>query len=178
MSIPSEANPAKLVIGLFMHEKGVFERAVPELVPPFGPVDMVSAWFPFNETDYYVDEMGSPLFRRFVVFSKLIAQDRLAEVKVFTNALEGRLSREGKRTVNVDPGYVAAERFVLATGKNFTHRIYLGSGIYGDLTLVYHKGQFQPLHWTYPDYAGEPIRGFLQTVRARYMYQLKGGLLS
>jgi hypothetical protein len=68
---------------------------------------------------------------------------------------------------------MAAERFVLASGKNFTHRIYLRAGIYADLSLIYRRGRFRPLDWTYPDYAGEPIINFLQSVRDRYMFQLR-----
>jgi hypothetical protein len=96
----------------------------------------------------------------------------LADIKCFTNDLEDRSSAEGKRLINVDPGYLLPERFVLATGKNYTHRIYLKAGIYADLTLIYYKGQFRPLEWTYPDYAGEPVIGFLESVRDKYLYQL------
>jgi hypothetical protein len=173
MSIPRSPHPAKLVVGMFMGDKHFFHPMVSDLVRTYGAIDMVSPWLPFDDTDYYAEEMGSPLFRRFAVFSELMEQDQLAAVKQRTNALEEKLSQQGKRIVNVDPGYVVPERFVLGTGKNYTHRIYLNGGIYADLTLVYHKGDFRPLAWTYPDYAGEPIRGFLRLVRARYMYQLR-----
>jgi len=135
---------------------------------------MVGPWLPFDETDYYHAEMGLPLFRRLIAFSKLIQQNALAEIKILTNELEQRFSEKGKRGVNMDPGYLLAERFVLATGKNFTHRIHLTRGIYADLTLIYQKGRFRPLEWTYPDYAGKAIIGFLESARDRYLYQLKG----
>jgi len=101
-------------------------------------------------------------------------QEALADVKLFTNGLEDRFATEDKRLVNIDPGYLLSERFVLATGKNYTHRIYLRAGIYADLTLIYHNGGFHALDWTYPDYAGEAIIRFLKSVRDRYMYQLRG----
>jgi hypothetical protein len=155
-----------------MQDKQLFQQAVQSLAESFGSVDVVSPWLAFDQTDYYTAEMGSPLFRRFVTFDKLIQQEALADIKLFANDLEGQFSKEGKRLVNIDPGYVVAERFVLATGKNYTHRIYLRSGIYADLSLIYHKGRFRPLDWTYPDYAGEMIINFLQSVRDKYMFQL------
>jgi hypothetical protein len=104
----------------------------------------------------------------------LIQQDALADIKCLTNDLEGEFSKEGKRLVNIDPGYMVPERFVLATGKNYAHRVYLRAGIYADLTLIYRGGHFCPLDWTYPDYAGEAIVGFLQSIRNKYMHQLRG----
>lgn len=173
MSIPSEPKPAKLVISVFVQDKNILEEAARSLSESFGSVDMISPWLRFDETDYYAAEMGSPLFRRVLAFAALIEQQILADIKLSTNELEGRFSRQGKRLANIDPGYLLAERFVLATGKNYSHRIYLSGGIYADLTLVYRKGRFRPLDWTYPDYAGEAATSFLGTVRDRYLHQVK-----
>ena len=139
----------------------------------FGSPDIVSPWFVFEHTDYYVSEMGSPLFRRMTCFRDLIQQEDLSDIKLFTNDLEARFSTRGRRLVNIDPGYLLAERFVLATGKNYAHRIYLKGGIYADLALIYRKGRFRTLDWTYPDYAGAAIAGFLKSVRDRCLYQVK-----
>jgi len=173
MSIPQPPVAAKLIISLFMREKALFNEAASLLSATLGPVDVVSAWLPFDETDYYFSEMGCPLYRRFIAFRTLIEQEALADMKIFTNELEQQFSKQGKRAINMDPGYLLAERFVLATGKNFTHRIYLKKGIYADLTLIFQKGRFRPLAWTYPDYAGEAIVDFLHCVRNRYLYELK-----
>ena len=173
MSIPQKPPPAKLVIGLFMGKKVLFTETIDQLAHAWGAIDMVSPWLPFNQTEYYYPEIGFPLFRRLVAFEELVQQETLAEIKLFTNKIERRFSQQGKRAVNIDPGYLVAERFVLATGKNFTHRIYLQKGIYADLTLIYQKGRFRPLAWTYPDYAGAVIIGFLTTIRDRYLYQLR-----
>jgi hypothetical protein len=173
MSIPRDPLPSKLVVSLIMREKALLREVLDLLTEPFGPVDMVGPWLPFDDTDYYHVEMGLPLFRRLVAFSKLIQQESLAPIKLLTNTFEKRFADAGKRAVNIDPGYLVAERFVLATGKNFTHRIYLQERIYADLTLIYQKGRFRQLDWTYPDYAGAAIIGFLHSVRARYLYQLK-----
>jgi hypothetical protein len=117
--------------------------------------------------------MGWPLYRRFISFQRLIGPDQLPPVKRKTNQVEQGYLQDGKRRANIDPGYVSAERLVLATGKNYVHRIYLSEGIYGDLTLVYKKGSFHPLHWTYPDYAAEETIGMFNHVRNTYMNQLR-----
>jgi hypothetical protein len=127
----------------------------------------------FDYTDYYEPEMGRGLFRRVIAFKQLIAQDQLADIKLQTNAVEFRYSRKGKRRVNIDPGYLLRERFVLATGKNYSHRIYVGQGIYADLTLIYREGRYRPLDWTYPDYAADELRNFLTAVRRKYALDLK-----
>jgi len=174
MSIPCKPKHAKLVISCFTRDKGIIEEVVRNLSERFGVPDVISPWLAFDRTDYYKPEFGTPLFRRMFAFSELIQQEAVAEIKLFTNAVEDKFSNRAKRAVNIDPGYLLAERFVLATGKNYAHRIYVGKGIYADLTLIYRKGRFRPLDWTYPDYAGRPIISFLGSVRDRYLYQLKG----
>jgi hypothetical protein len=170
MSLPKKPAPAKLVTGLFMKDKTLLDDLADKLSGSFGPIDMVSEWFPFHFTEYYETEMGSPLFRRFLVFKNLIAQDDLPEIKLKANSLEECHMEGGRRKVNIDPGYMLLERFVLATGKNFTHRIYIGKRIYADLTLIYQKNDFKPLPWTYPDYSDPDIRRFLKQVRERYKF--------
>jgi len=173
MSIPREPMPAKLVIGLFMKDRTLFEPAAVELADGLGSVDIISSWMPFDYTTYYEPEMGTPLFRRLLTFKRLIRQDQLPDIKLTTNRLEQSFAENGRRRVNIDPGYLLYERFVLATGKNFSHRIYIGSRIYADLTLVYQRGRFQKLDWTFPDYADEPMLQFLTRVRCKYAVDLK-----
>ena len=134
---------------------------------------MISPWYDFDFTDYYAGEMGSPLYRRVLVFERLIEQEHLVRIKVKTNQIEQAFAVQGARQVNLDPGYLLLERFVLATGKNFSHRIYLGQGIYADLTLVFQDGRYQALPWTYPDYASPQLRDFLLQARQRYRRDLK-----
>jgi len=173
MSKPQEPKPAKLVIGLFMKDRALFEPLAGELTIRFGSLDLVSSWMPFDYTVYYQQEMGTPLFRRMLAFKPLIEQMQLADVKLATNRLEQRYAAPGgRRRVNIDPGYLLHERFVLASGKNFSHRIYVGQRIYADLTLIFQRGAFESLPWTYPDYADRPILDFLEQVRAKYAADL------
>lgn len=173
MSRPQPPKPAKLIVGIFLRDRSLAADIAGLLEEQLGPVEMLSPWFAFDFTTYYEKEMGSPLSRRLFVFRHPIAQTRLPAIKTATNAIEARYTDDGRRRVNIDPGYLLPERFVLATGKNFTHRIYLGDGIYADLTLIYQKGDFRTLPWTYPDYADRRLIDFLTLVRNKYMLDLK-----
>jgi hypothetical protein len=140
----------------------------------FGPIDFLSENFPFDFTTYYEKEMGKNLLRRMVGLGPLISPENLVKVKVWTDEEERKnLKVQGGRKVNIDPGYLASAKFILATGKDYSHRIYLGEGIYGDLTLLFQNGRFTPLPWTYPDYGSNPLMEVLRLIRKRYLWQLK-----
>lgn len=174
MSQPKTPDPAKLVMGCIMNDKALVEEIYPILESAFGPVDMISPWLNFAYTDYYYKEMGSPLFRKVFVFKHLIAQDDLARIKEQTNEFEKMFLDRNNRSINIDPGYLVSSRFILATGKEYSHRIYIGRKIYADLTLMYSKKKgFQTLDWTYPDYASQSMLDFLSKVRDKYLLDLK-----
>jgi hypothetical protein len=142
----------------------------------FGQMDYLSAPGTFPYTTYYDREMGEGLRRQTATFLDLVAPVSLPDVKLRTNALEEELSSAGARLVNIDPGILSEERFVLATGKNFTHRIYLRDGIYADLTLMYRKGAYRPLEWTYPDYREPEFIHLLGVLRKKLRFQQDGNL--
>lgn len=173
MSQPKAPDPAKLVISLLMNDKTILNEVLPILEEALGEIALQSPWFDFDYTNYYHKEMGSPLYRRVVAFERLIEQDRLAHIKQMTNDIEKRWEVDGRRSLNIDPGYLLLSRFILATGKDYSHRIYIGEGIYADLTLMYTKGKFLPLEWSYPDYASSEIQQFLEAVREIYFPELK-----
>ena len=174
MSDPQPAEAVKLIASLFSGDRRLLGDAVQTLSERYGRADFVSAPALFDYTDYYVKEFGGSLIRRFVAFERLIRPGFLPEIKQWTNALEGRLSAEGQRRVNIDPGYLAKAHLILATGKGYTHRPYLRNGIYADLTLIYRDKTFHPLPWTYPDYAGGEVIAMLSRIREKYLLQLKG----
>ncbi len=160
-------------MSIIFKEKKILNAVMQELSSIFGQMDFASEILPFNFTDYYCKEMGKPLKRQFISFLKLISPETLPEIKHETNKVELKYSKDEKRQANIDPGYITAERLVLATGKNFTHRIYLRDGVYADLTLIYQNKDFRPLSWTYPDYASPGIREIFKQIREKYLSQLK-----
>jgi hypothetical protein len=173
MSLPSRPLPVKPLVSLIFSQPDLETAVFQELADFLGPPDLVSGWFTFNQTQYYSREMGAGLQRRLAVFLHLVDPADLCQWKIFTNALERRLSLGGRRLVNLDPGYLARERLVLATGKNYTHRLYVGQGLYEEVTLIYQKGAWQSLPWTYPDYAGPELLNFLDQARKKYLWQLR-----
>lgn len=173
MSHPHEPDYVKHISSLFSPEKEFIDQLIGQLSDIYGPVDWTSPELLFDRTKYYAREMGWPLCRRFVSFAELVPPDYLVEIKVKTNEIEQQYLQDGNRKVNIDPGYISPERLILATGKNYIHRIYLTKGIYADLTLIFQRGSFIPLKWTYPDYADPMIIGFFNEVRKRYMRQLR-----
>ena len=167
MGISKSFGQEILVIGVLSSDTDIEEAILAALEAAFGPVASVSAREPFAWTDYYQAEMGRAIFRYYLEFRNFIDPSRLAAIKAMTNALEMQFSSDGKRRVNLDPGLLAPGRFVLATTKDRAHRIALSEGIYAELTLIYEKGEFHPLPWTYPDWASEPVRAMLATMRKR-----------
>ena len=173
MSQPYEPDPVKLISSLFSPEKELIESAICDLSGMYGPLDRISDELFFDRTRYYAREMGWPLHRRFISFAKPVPIDQLADIKLRTNEIEKGYLREGNRLVNIDPGLISPERLVLATGKNYVHRIYLSKGIYADLTLIYKRDSYRTLKWTYPDYADPDIIAWFNEVRKQYMKQMK-----
>lgn len=120
----------------------------------FGDVLMETPPLAWDYSDHYKDEMSGPLFRRFIFFEDFIEPGSLAGTKVTTNEIELTLSTGGKRNVNLDPGYLTPAKIVLASTKDYSHRIYLKEGIYAETTLIFskEKGRFIPNINTYNDY--------------------------
>ncbi|MBN2059734.1 MAG: DUF4416 family protein [Deltaproteobacteria bacterium] len=168
MSAPREPDAVRLIANLFSSDRQVIKAVSGEMEVLFGPIDWESPWLLFDRTRYYEREMGWPLHRRFVSFERLIMPEGIVAVKLATNKLESKYVQDGNRKINIDPGYISLERLILATGKNYTHRIYLSKGIYADLTLIFHKGSFRPLDWTYRDYSDPRTIEMFNNERERY----------
>ncbi|MCX5697183.1 MAG: DUF4416 family protein [Candidatus Omnitrophica bacterium] len=164
--------PVKLVIGLIYKDEDTLSRALSVLSRVFGSIDYESSEFAFNHTDYYKDEFGTDLKRRFIGFKKLISPQQLARIKISTNKIESKLSAGGKRRINIDPGYLELPKFVLATTKDFRHRIYLMDGIFAEVTLYYQDKSFKFWEWTYPDYRNPEYIEIFNHLREIYKKQI------
>jgi hypothetical protein len=164
-------NREKLVIAILISAASRREALVSRLSDRWGPVDFASEPFTFTFTHYYDAEMGPPIDRFFISFERLVDPASLARTKLETNAIEDLFRETGSRKVNLDPGLLSLPRFVLATTKENAHRVPLADGIYAEITLLYGKGSFQPLPWTYPDFRSEPTLSILNTIRSRYKSQ-------
>ena len=163
----------KLIIGMLAKNKKLFESIEEFFVKMFGEIDYRSPLILFKHTDYYAEEMGRPLKRRFVSFKRHILPEDISKIKAAANALEKRLSVKKlsylARQVNIDPGYISDSKLVLATTKDYYHRIYLRRGIYAEVTLAWKKDGFCPFEWTYPDYKTAEYAAILNKIRELYM---------
>ena len=166
--------PVKLIVGAFAPDGALLEEARAAVAAEWGGVDFESGLLPFEHTTYYQPQFGTGLLRRIWTCGPLIDPGALAAIKLRTNELEQRWAVEGRRRVNLDPGYLSLAKLVLATTKNHGHRIYLGSGIYAEVTLAYRDGGFRPWPWTYPDYATSRYCELFAAIRRRYVGQLRG----
>ncbi|MDP3179538.1 MAG: DUF4416 family protein [Spirochaetaceae bacterium] len=175
MGYPLDFVPELLVLGLLYSPQAKGEEALVEsLERSFGPIRRRGPSFPFPWSGYYDEEMGGRPRRSFLSFERLLDPSTLAQIKLATNDIEASFSESGSRRFNIDPGLLSLGRFVLATTKDRPHRIPLGQGIYGELTLIFENGEYRALPWTYPDWASEEHRSLL----AAYREDLKLGLRS
>jgi hypothetical protein len=173
MGFSQRPEPANLLVGTLLRRQSLLDNVRSALERQFGRIDEQSDPVRFDFTDYYEPEMGENLQRVWFGFVELRMPDFLADCKRATNALEDSWRDElGRRQVNLDPGFLTQYNLVLATTKNYAHRVYLRDGIYAEVTLRFQHGRFQPLEWTYPDYRSEAAQVFLTRVRAGYLNKL------
>ena len=166
-------HPVKLVVGVLSTHQEFHERLFSLLAESYGPIEKITDPVPFDFTGYYDQEMGGVPQRFFIVFSDLVDPSNLVDCKIETNRIEQEFAVEGRRTINLDPGILSAENLILATTKNRGHRIPLGKGIYGEVTLLYEKKAFQSFSWTYADYKSEAFKELFSQLRHSYLIQFK-----
>jgi len=150
--------PAKLFVAMISGDDGLFQTCSERLAEAYGPVDLKSEVLQWEHSDYYRAEMGAGLRRMFIFFERLIDPGDISNIKHETMRLEQehlRTTVDGThRTINLDPGYVTEAKVVLATTKDFPHRVYIGRNIYAESTLHYSKnsGTYLVVEHTYPDF--------------------------
>ncbi len=167
--------PVKLFVGVLTSIPDTISPVEERLSELFGPIDVRSELFPFDMTHYYDETMGSPIDRRFISFSNLIEPFVISEIKKATNELESSFAskwRSVQRPVNLDPGYIEQSKIVLASTKNFYHRILVSEGIYAEVTLHFEAGEWRPFPWTFPDFKSSRYHHFFSNLRDSYRTQL------
>jgi len=172
--------PVKLFIGVLVANTKFIVQVEERLTAAYGPIDHRSEIVPFDFTDYYENEMGDLIDRAFFSFERLIEANQLPEIKRQTNQLENELApllttprTTVKRPVNLDPGYLEQAKVILASTKNFYHRIYLGGGVFGEVTMHFKNNTYQFFPWTYPDYQSKAYLDFFMRMRQIFRSQLR-----
>jgi len=159
----------KLIAGLISNDEALLDKVGIRLEKKFGnKIDFESDIIDFTYTDYYDKEMGSRLKRKFLSFKRLVRLETIAKVKLETNDIEKRFCINGKRTVNIDPGYLDMAKLVLLSTKDYAHRVHIGNGIFAEVTLHYKDKRFNFWPWTYPDYKSEEYIRIFGIIRDIY----------
>ncbi|MFN3505237.1 MAG: DUF4416 family protein [Caldimicrobium sp.] len=174
MSFPKEPDPVLFFIAVTEREKGFFLTLKHIFEEDLGMFLLQSTTYDFSEfTNYYEKEMGKPLWKTFYFFEYLKDPSFLLDLKHLCFKVEREnATAEGKRNINLDPGYLTLSKIVLSTFKDYAHRIYLGRSVYGEVTLIFREGSFHPLAWTYPDYKQEDVIQSFNLVRKLYKEKL------
>ncbi len=149
--------PAKLIIGILAADADCLDSARQALTSSFGIADLASDVWRFTQTNYYSNELGDNPLRQFISLERLADPAHLPEIKLQANELEKRLADQLPlslpRPVNLDPGLIEPSKLILASTKNYSHRIYIGQN--------------------YPDYTQQCYFDFFSKVRTRLLEQLK-----
>ncbi|NLZ03078.1 MAG: DUF4416 family protein [Pirellulaceae bacterium] len=173
MGDPGPPPPSMLIVAAFSRHDGALDWARRRAANAWGEPVLDSGRFDFRETDYYRRSMGAGLKKEFWGFAPGFNPARLPEVKLETNAWEAEYADRGggpeERPLNVDPGYLNLGKLVLASTKDFTHRVYLSRGIYAEVTLSYRHGRWRHHAWTFPDYQRQDYQAFFAECR-RYLH--------
>lgn len=168
----------KLFTAILSREAGLFDTTRERLSLSFGPVKIISPIYPWTHSRYYEGDMGTDLKRIFLFFDMPIQPDTLPDIKNMTNEFE-RYFRDNAaadmagRPVNIDPGYLTLSRVVLASTKDYSHRIYIGKGIYAEVTLYYKDKTYRPFQYTYPDYRSPEYISLFNMARDRMFSDVK-----
>jgi hypothetical protein len=163
--INKEFRGVKLFMAVMFRPKVELGAVLDALTALYGEVELSFGPVEFSWSDYYESEMGGGLLKYYLIFREPVERSHLPQIKHCANGLERQFAENGRRTVNIDPGYLAVDKLVLASTKDFYHRLYLGDGIFGEVTLHYRRGLFRHFSWTYPDYQSPEFLKFLETAR-------------
>jgi len=173
MGIERPFQDVKLFSGIIYRSESAFQSVKKQLESFYSPVDMETPALDFDFTPYYNKEMGTPLFRRFISFETLINPELLPDIKLLTNQLEIETAINGKRTINLDPGFLSDANVIIATTKNYYHRVPLTKGIYAHMEYVIIGKNLKILEWTYPDFQSELYMNYFRELLVLYKKNIK-----
>ena len=165
--------PGKALIGVLFQKEDIYQQFLRHLETIEVEIELESEIYKFDSTDYYQEEMGSGLYRIFLSLKGLYPVEQSVSLKNETNSWENEWKEAGKRTLNLDPGYLDLHKVVLLSGKEGPQKIYLGGGIWSDLNLIRKAGRFEALPWTFPDLRESRYHPFFERVRENLKLDLK-----
>ena len=167
-----EAEPVKLIVAALHAREDALRKAVCLMESAWGEIDYTGPDHPFDLTDYYEPEMGKNLMRQMISFREPFPPERLGEAKHIANNIEDKSAGESGRLVNLDVGYLDLNKIVLASFKGAGQKIYIGGGVWADMTTRYRDGRYQPFEWTFPDFRDGRYDAELKAIREIFRSQI------
>ncbi len=158
---------AKLFVGVMFSDEKLLNKVIGDLKQKFGELEEDYLEYDFDFTNYYEEEMGKNLKKRIIVFKDLINREEIADIKIFTNELEEKYSKDGKRQVNLDPGYFTKDQLLLPSAKESAYKVYLGKGVFGHLCLIFSGNKAIEVNRTFPDFRTEQVKNFFLDLKNR-----------
>ncbi len=170
--------PVLLLVAAFSRYESALAWGRNRAIEAWGPIALESPAFDFDQTDYYRTTMGDGLRKVFWTFERLIDPSSLVDIKLQTNGWEQDYAAFGghpePRPLNLDPGYLTLGKLLLASTKDFAHRIYLSRGIFAEVTLFYRRGTWEHHEWTFADYRRDDYQEFFSGARNHLHRRLRG----
>ena len=169
--------PVLLIAAISSNSVDAIEWGAGQIEAAWGEVWLKTPVFDFDHTSFYNATMGEGIKKQLFAFEQPIDPEKLPSIKNSSNAIEAVFenlrSHDVERPINIDPGYVTEAKLILATIKDRDHRVYLGEGIYGEVTLAYYGKKWNPSRWTYPDYMAPENLDFVEKCRLRLRQKLQ-----
>jgi len=164
--------PGQLIVSIIYSHIDAVVDALRLLEKQFGRVRCETVDIQYTNTDRYEEEMGSNLVRRLFSFEKLVERDSLPEIKSVCQEIERQLGDQVGdfvfRAANLDPGVLTPDNLVMASNREYNHRIYLADGVFAEIQLIWAHGQFTRLPWTNHDFCDDEVVDFLIRVRQTF----------
>ncbi|UCG62198.1 MAG: DUF4416 family protein [Candidatus Zixiibacteriota bacterium] len=164
--------PGRLVVSIIYSSMDALADSVKTLEKRFGRVQYETLEIPCAQRDEYKEEMGEELLRRFYSFESPVARDTLPALKAACYKIEPKFSDTVEdyhfRTVNIDPGILTPSTLVMASHKEYNHRVYIRDGVYAEIALIHAHGKFCRLPWTNPDFCADEAIDFFERVRSTF----------
>lgn len=161
--------PCVQIVGAFSRYGEALDWIWERVRCEWGDIPLLSERFAFRESEYYHKTMGEGLWKQFAICRPLYDPGQLASDKRTANQWEldyaKTVSHLESRPLNIDPGYLALTKLVLASTKNREHRIYLRDGVYAEVTLAFRDQRWNAMPWTYPDYQRSDFQAFFTEAR-------------
>ena len=172
MGVLKSPQPVLLIMGVLYGDRVRLDEAESRLAAGMGEIEVKSQAFDFDVTGYYEGEMGPDLKRVFLAFKNLIDPGNIVDIKLAAVGIEEDMSVGGRRTVNLDPGYMDFNKLVLVSAKFLANKIYIGRGVYADPTMYYDKGWIT-YEWAFPDFRSGRYSDFFAEVRDLYKRKMR-----